>query len=108
MVPIDRFTLDHSRIKFLTDDEYTEEVFFIEETRKASKTNVFSINSQKYECPVDLREKSIQVRYDRTRRDQFIVYFNGNRMGKASLLDLHFNANQKHPAGEKQSEKSHD
>lgn len=101
MVPIDRFNLDHSRIKFLTDDEYTEEVFFIEETRKASKTNVFSINSQKYECPVDLREKSIQVRYDRTRRDQFIVYFNGNRMGKASLLDLHFNANQRHPVGEK-------
>ena len=101
MVPIDRFNLDHSRIKFLTDDEYTEEVFFIEETRKASKTNVFSINSKKYECPVDLREKSIQVRYDRTRRDQFIVYFNGNRMGKASLLDLHFNANQRHPAGEK-------
>jgi hypothetical protein len=105
MIPIDRFNLDHSRIKFLTDDEYTEEVFFIEETRKASKTNVFSINSQKYECPVDLREKSIQVRYDRTRRDQFIVYFNGNRMGKASLLDLHFNAKQRHPVGEKQSEK---
>jgi putative transposase len=92
MVPIDRFNLDHSRIKFLTDDEYTEEVFFIEETRKVSKTNVFSINSQKYECPVDLREKHIQVRYDRTRRDSFIVYFNDKRMGKACLLDLHFNA----------------
>ena len=47
MVPIDRFNLDHHRIQFLTDDEYTEEVFFIEETRKVSKTNVFSINSQK-------------------------------------------------------------
>ena len=100
MVPIDRFNLDHSRIKFLTDDEYTEEVFFIEENRKVSKTNVFSINSQKWECPVDLREKSIQVRYDRTRRDQFIVYFNDKRMGKASLLDLYFNANQRHPTGE--------
>ena len=95
MVPIDRFNLDHSRIQFLTDDEYTEEVFFIEETRKVSKTNVFSINSQKYECPVDLREKKIQVRYDRTRRNRFIVYFSDKRMGEASLLDLHYNANQR-------------
>jgi len=94
MVPIDRFNLDHSRIKFLTDDEYTEEVFFIEETRKVSKTNVFSINSQKFECPVDLREKKVQVRYDRTRRDKFIVYFSDKRMGQASLLNLHFNASQ--------------
>jgi len=101
MVPIDRFNLDHSRIKFLTDDEYTEEVFFIEETRKVSKTNVFSINSQKFECPVDLREKKIQVRYDRTRRDKFIVYFSDKRMGQASLLNLHFNANQsRNSAGE--------
>lgn len=93
MIPIDRFNLDHARIAFLTDDEYTEEVFFIEETRKVSKTNVFSINSQKYECPVDLREKTIQVRYDRTKRSRFIVYFSDKRMGDATLLDLHYNAN---------------
>ncbi len=55
--------------------------------------NVFSINSQKYECPVDLREKKIQVRYDRGKRDRFIVYFSDKRMGEASLLDLHYNAN---------------
>lgn len=93
MVPIDRFNLDHSRIKFLTHDEYSEEVFFIEEHRKVSKTNVFSINNQKHECPVDLREKKIQVRYDRTQRDRFIVYFSDKRMGEATLLDLHYNAN---------------
>ena len=94
MVPVDRFNLDSSRIRFLTDDQYTEEVFFIEQDRKVSKTNVFSINSQKYECPVDLREKTIQVRFDRSRRDRFIVYFKDKRMGEANLLDLHFNARQ--------------
>ena len=93
MIPIDRFTLDHSRITFLTDDEFTAEVFFIEENRKVSKTNVFSINSKKYECPADLREKTIQVRYDRTKRNRFIVYFADKRMGDATLLDLHYNAN---------------
>ena len=92
MVPVDRFNLDHSRIHFLTDDEYTEEVFFVEEDRKVSKTNVFSINSQKFECPVDLREKKIQVRYDRSRRNRFVVYFAGKRMGDASVLNLHHNA----------------
>lgn len=94
MIPLDRFNLDHGRIKFLTDDEYTEEVFYVEETRKVSKTNVFSINSQKYECPVDLREKRIQVRFDRNRKTKFIVYFNDQRMGQASLLDLYFNASR--------------
>lgn len=92
MIPIDRFNLDTNRIEFLTDDEFSEEVFFIEENRKVSKTNLFSINTQQYECPVDLRAKRIQVRYDRQRRDRFIVYFEGKRMGQATLLDLHHNA----------------
>jgi len=100
MIPLDRFNLDHNRLHFLTEDEVTEEVFFVEETRKVSKTNVFSINSQKYECPVDLREKRIQVRYDRSRRDRFIVYFADKRMGEAALLDLHHNARQRLRNGE--------
>lgn len=100
MIPLDRFNLDRSRIKFLTDDEYTEEVFFIEQIRKVSKTNVFSINSQQYECPVDLREKSIQVRFDRNRRDRFIVYFAEKRMGQANRLDLQYNAKRNGFLGE--------
>jgi hypothetical protein len=67
---------------------------FIEGSRKVSKTNVFSINSTQFECPVDLREQKIQVRYDRTRRDSFIVYFSDKRMGEATLLNLHQNANE--------------
>jgi putative transposase len=93
MKPIDRFALDHSRINFLTDDEYTAEVFFIEESRKVSKTNLFSINSQKWECPVDLRDKQIQVRFDRNNKQRFIVYFNDKRMGEASPVNLIYNAN---------------
>jgi len=93
MTPIDRFTLDHSRIQFLTDDEYTEEVFFVEDTHKVSKTNLFSINSSKWEYPVDLREKKIQVRFDRNHKQRFIVYFNEQRMGEASPVNLVYNAN---------------
>jgi transposase InsO family protein len=94
MIPIDRFNLDRKRIKFLTDDQYSEEIFFVEEDRKVSKTNVFSINNQKFECPVDLREKNVQVRFDRNRRDRFVVYFGGKRMGDASMLNLYQNANE--------------
>ena len=97
MVPIDRFNLDRNRVKFLTDDAYSAEVFFIEEERKVSKTNVFSIQSQRHECPVDLREKTICVRYDRMRRDRFIVYFDGLRMGEATPLDLFANARLRAP-----------
>jgi len=94
MIPMDRFNLDRNRIVFLTDDAYSAEVFFVEEDRKVSKTNVFSINAQRYECPVDLREKTIQVRYDRMHRDRFVVYFDGQRMGEANRLDLQANARQ--------------
>lgn len=103
MAPIERFNLDRNKIKFLTDDAYSAEVFFVEDNRKVSKTNVFSINSQRYECPVDLREKTIQVRYDRTRRERFVVYFDGQRMGEANLLDLVANARLRMaPIGEDQ------
>ncbi len=92
MCPVDRFNLDRNRIQFLTDDAFSAEVFFVEEDRKVSKTNVFSIHSQCYECPVDLREKTIQVRYDRMRKDTIVVYFNEHRMGEAVKLDLYANA----------------
>jgi putative transposase len=100
MAPIDRFNLDRNRIKFLADDAYTAEVFYIEESRKVGKTNVFSINGVRHECPVDLREKTIGVRYDRMRRDRFIVYFDGQRMGDAMALDLVANARARMPAFE--------
>ena len=92
MKPLDRFNLDHDRITFLANDAFTEEVFFIEEARRVSKVNVFSINNQKFECPVDLRNKTIQVRYNRRQRDCFVVYFNDQRMGEATPLNQYFNA----------------
>lgn len=98
MTPLERFNLDRSRVKFLTDDAISAEVFFVEEARRVSKTNVFSILSKRYECPVDLREKTIAVRFDRMRADRFIVYFDGHRMGEATALDLHANARLRMPA----------
>ena len=95
MIPLDRFNMDLSKIKFLSDDEFSEEIFFAEEERKVSKTNIFSINNRKFECPVDLRNKRISVRYDRARCNRFIVYFNNKRMGDASKLNLYQNSKTK-------------
>ena len=98
--PLDRFNLDHSRIHYLANDAFTEEVFFVEEDRKVSTVNVFSINAQKYECPVDLRGKTIQVRYNRNSRDRYLVYFKDQRMGEATPVNLYFNAQQRRPRKE--------
>ena len=92
MTPLARFNLDYRRIVYLPNDEVTDEVFFVEESRKVSKVNVFSINNEKYECPVDLRNKTIQVRYDRHSRGRFIVYYQDKRMGDALPLNLYHNA----------------
>jgi len=94
MKPLDRFNLDHSRIHFLCHDEFTDEVFFVEEDRIVSKVNTLSIFAQKYECPVDLRGKTVQVRFDRNQRNRLIIYYKDQRMGQASLLNPVFNAKQ--------------
>lgn len=41
MVPVDRFNLDLSRIQFLTDDEYSEEIFLSSRTVKSVKPMSF-------------------------------------------------------------------
>ena len=92
MTPLERFALDIRKIQFIPDDEFTAEVFYVEEQRKVTKTNVFSIQSRQFECPVDLREKTIQVRYDRTRADRFVVFYRDQRLGQATELNLYANA----------------
>ncbi|MFQ5626732.1 MAG: hypothetical protein ACE5FM_08785, partial [Methyloligellaceae bacterium] len=44
-----------------------DELFYAEATRKVKKDNTFSFSSRRYETPVDLRDKEIQLRYDRRR-----------------------------------------
>ena len=75
------------RVAFLADDAYSAEAFFIECDRKVSKTNVFSLNALRFECPADLRSQTVQVRFDRRQPQRVIVFYAGKRMGEASLLD---------------------
>ena len=89
MKPIDRFGLDLTRVRFLSPSEHNDELFYAEATRKVKKDNTFSFFSRRYETPVDLRDREIQLRYDRHRQDTtaVVIYHKGQRMGAARLLD---------------------
>ncbi len=89
MKPIDRFGIDLARVRFLSPSEHNDELFYAEATRKVKKDNTFSFAGRRYETPVDLRDREIQLRYDRRRGDTspVVVYHKGNRMGSARLLD---------------------
>jgi hypothetical protein len=88
MKPIDRFGIDLQRVRFLVPSEHNDELFYAEAERKVKKDNTFSFASQRYEAPVDVRDKQIQLRYDRRRKDTpVIVYHKGQRLGQARLLD---------------------
>lgn len=92
MKPVDRFNLDAKRIRFLEPGQFNDELFFAEESRMVKKDNTFSFASVRYEAPVDLRDKKIQIRFDRMKKDKIIVYYKNNRMGQANTLDLFANA----------------
>ncbi|TWU18582.1 DDE-type integrase/transposase/recombinase [Allorhodopirellula heiligendammensis] len=87
MKPIDRFGVDLSRIRFLTPSEDTDELFYAEAERQVKKDNTFSFRGQRYETPIDLRGRKIDLRYERHRDGAVIVYQGGRRIGKARPLD---------------------
>lgn len=92
MKPIDRFGIDLARVRFLPPSEHNDERFYAEATRKVKKDNTFSFQGRRYETPVDLRDKEIQLRYDRHSSNSalshtVVIYYKGQRLGAARLLD---------------------
>lgn len=87
MKPIDRFGLDLSRIRFLPPSEANDELFYAEAERKVKKDNTFSFRNVRYETPVDLRDREIQIRYERHAQGPVVIYYKGQRMGLAKPLD---------------------
>jgi len=92
MKPIDRFGIDLARVRFLPPSEHNDELFYAEATRKVKKDNTFSFRGRRYETPVDLRDRDIQLRHDRRHSDSgmsraVVIYHKGQRLGAARLLD---------------------
>jgi len=88
MKPVDRFGLDLKRIRFLKPDQFNEELFFVEDTRKVKKDNTFTFQNIRYEAPADMRDKTITIRFDRSKPTRIVVYFKNQRVGEATILDL--------------------
>lgn len=92
MTPENRFAIDLKRIRFLENSEFNDEIFFSESLRSVSNTNTFSLHNIIYECPVDLRDKKIEVRFDPFKPETVITYYNQRRYGKAKPLNPNINA----------------
>jgi hypothetical protein len=92
MKPIDRFGMDLKRIRFLNPSENNDALFYVEENRKVKKDNTFSVFNRRFEAPRDLRNKTIQIRFDRHQKNKVLVYFKDQPMGEAKPVDLIANA----------------
>ncbi len=104
MKPIDRFAMDSRRLRFLDPMEANDELFFFEEERSVRKDNTFQVGGKRYEAPRDLSARKIQVRYRRGQSDRILVYYKGERLGEATLLD--FQANDRLKRSEFRGERS--
>jgi hypothetical protein len=88
MSPLDRYALDRSRVRFLPPNEANDELFFVEEERHVRADNTFAFKSLRWEAPRHLPDRAIQVRFQRSQPTaRLIVYYRGERMGEARLLD---------------------
>lgn len=89
MPPLDRFALDRSRVRFLPPNEANDELFYVEDDRQVRADNTFSFKSLRFEAPRHLPDRTIQIRFERRKpAGRVIVYYKGERMGEARLLDL--------------------
>jgi transposase InsO family protein len=99
IAPSDRYQIDIKRVRYLESCQYNDEIFYVGATRKVSKTNTFSLNNIVYECPEDLREREVEVRYDTKDKKKVFVYFKQNRAGKANIIDYKANSKFKRENG---------
>jgi putative transposase len=88
MSPLDRFALDRKWLRFLPPNEANDELFFVEEERQVRADNTFSFKAVRFEAPRHLPERTIQIRFQRSRPlERVVIYYKGERMGEARPLD---------------------
>jgi len=88
MSPLDRFALDRKWLRFLPPNEANDELFFVEEERHVRADNTFAFKSLRWEAPRHLPDRTIHIRFQRSQPvGRVVVYYKGERMGEARLLD---------------------
>ena len=97
MSPLDRYALDRKWVRFLPPNEANDELFFVEEERHVRADNTFAFKALRFEAPRHLPDRTIHLRFQRSRPvERVVVYYKGERMGQARLLDPV--ANDRQPA----------
>lgn len=95
MPPLDRFALDRKWVRFLPPNEANDELFFVEEDRHVRADNTFSFKALRFEAPRHLPDRTIQIRFQRSQPTaRVVVYYKGERLGQARLLDALANDRQ--------------
>jgi putative transposase len=88
MSPLDRFALDRKWVRFLPPNEANDELFFVEEERHVRADNTFAFKSLRWEAPRHLPDRTIHIRFQRSQSAaRVVVYYKGERMGEARLLN---------------------
>jgi putative transposase len=88
MSPLDRYALDRKWVRFLPPNEANDELFFVEEERHVRADNTFSFQSVRFEAPRHLPDRTIHIRFQRSRPlERVVVYYKGQRMGEARPLN---------------------
>lgn len=88
MSPLDRYALDRKWVRFLPPNEANDELFFVEEERHVRADNTFAFKSLRWEAPRHLPDRTIHLRFQRSQpASRVVVYYKGERMGEARLLD---------------------
>jgi putative transposase len=88
MSPLDRFALDRKWLRFLPPNEANDELFFVEEERHVRADNTFAFKSLRWEAPRHLPDRTIHIRFQRSQSTaRVVVYYKGERMGEARLLN---------------------
>jgi len=104
MSPLDRFALDRKWVRFLPPNEANDELFFVEEERHVRADNTFSFKALRWEAPRHLPDRTIHLRFQRRQpAARVVVYYKGERMGEARLLNPV--ANDRKPSSPMQNEK---
>ncbi len=102
MSPLDRFALDRKWVRYLPPNEANDELFFVEEERHVRADNTFSFKSLRWEAPRHLPDRTIHLRFQRSRSaERVIVYYKGERMGEARLLNAIANDRKPLPNAER-------
>ena len=101
MKPIDRFGMDLKRLRYLSPSPHNKELFYLEQNRRVRADNTFQFKGARYEAPRDLRNSTMQVRFNRIDPSVApIVYHQNQRLGEATLID--FTSNDRGPKFEDQ------